>query len=143
MGREVHGLPVRGKPEDSETTTHQGSIKVPMTLKVEELEEGIAPDSVNGVPGETNRNPDTTKCRTATSRSRAIARGFTRKLSVKTGSTFPSRSGDESVSPCKGQAGLGVRWHPRRDTNKSIPRTVSEKDFLLQYANRMLTIHKK
>jgi hypothetical protein len=29
----------------------------PIILKVEELEERIAPDSVNGVPGESNGNP--------------------------------------------------------------------------------------
>ena len=28
-----------------------------MTLRIEELEERIAPDSVNGVPGESNGNP--------------------------------------------------------------------------------------
>jgi hypothetical protein len=32
-------------------------MKTPMILNVEELEERIAPDSVNGVPGESNGNP--------------------------------------------------------------------------------------
>jgi hypothetical protein len=36
---------------------HNKSMKEPMILNVEELEERIAPDSVNGVPGESNGNP--------------------------------------------------------------------------------------
>lgn len=32
-------------------------MKGPIQLEVEELEERIAPDSVNGVPGESNGNP--------------------------------------------------------------------------------------
>ena len=32
-------------------------MKDPIELNVEELEERIAPDSVNGVPGESNGNP--------------------------------------------------------------------------------------
>jgi hypothetical protein len=32
-------------------------MKTPMILNVEELEERIAPDSINGVPGESNGNP--------------------------------------------------------------------------------------
>jgi hypothetical protein len=32
-------------------------MKTQMQLAVEELEERIAPDSVNGVPGESNGNP--------------------------------------------------------------------------------------
>ncbi len=36
---------------------HEKSMKEQITLTVEELEERIAPDSVNGVPGESNGNP--------------------------------------------------------------------------------------
>jgi hypothetical protein len=35
----------------------QNNMKKQITLNVEELEERIAPDSVNGVPGESNGNP--------------------------------------------------------------------------------------
>jgi len=48
------------KPKAGATTQQQQknkSMKEPMILNVEELEERIAPDSVNGVPGESNGNP--------------------------------------------------------------------------------------
>jgi hypothetical protein len=35
----------------------KGNMKDEMQLNVEELEARIAPDSVNGVPGESNGNP--------------------------------------------------------------------------------------
>jgi len=37
-------------------------MKQPILLEVEELEERIAPDSINGVPGESNGNPCNEVC---------------------------------------------------------------------------------
>lgn len=40
-----------------QTTNQKKRMKTELVLNVEELEERIAPDSVNGVPGESNGNP--------------------------------------------------------------------------------------
>jgi hypothetical protein len=44
-------------PKAGETATTRTRMKQQLILNVEELEERIAPDSVNGVPGESNGNP--------------------------------------------------------------------------------------
>ena len=54
--REPAGLPVLNS-KAGETTTEKRNMKKQIMLNVEELEERIAPDSVNGVPGESNGNP--------------------------------------------------------------------------------------
>jgi hypothetical protein len=48
-------IPPQSHGRESATTSTR--MKQQITLNVEELEERIAPDSVNGVPGESNGNP--------------------------------------------------------------------------------------
>ena len=56
------GLSVLNPKAGSQTTTQNVSMKDQIQLNVEELEERIAPDSVNGVPGESNGNPNFKGC---------------------------------------------------------------------------------
>jgi len=42
---------------ENKLQTEENSMKTQVLLNVEELEERIAPDSINGVPGESNGNP--------------------------------------------------------------------------------------